>query len=172
GGPDAPGAEHYISKKWIVSMRRTAAVIGTAIFFVFVPCVLAGVVPWWISRWEFQLSFLGVELTRFVGAALILAGVAGLVDSFVRFALQGLGTPAPIAPPQHLVVTGLYRHVRNPMYVVVSSLIFGQGLLFGNVPVLEYGFVIWLTFFAFVLLYEEPALRRKFGKQYEEFCIR
>ena len=98
-------------------MRRTAAVIGTAIFFLFVPCVLAGVVPWWISRWEFRLSFLGVELTRFVGAALILAGVSGLVDSFGRFALQGLGTPAPIAPTQHLVVTGLYRYVRNPIYV-------------------------------------------------------
>jgi hypothetical protein len=75
-------------------MRRTAAVIGTAIFFLFVPCVLAGVVPRWISRWEFRLSVLGVELTRFVGAALILAGVTGLVDSFARFALQGLGTPA------------------------------------------------------------------------------
>ena len=71
-------------------MPRTAAVIGTAIFFVFVPCVLAGLVPWWISHWEFRLSFRGVELTRFVGAALILAGVVGLVDSFVRFALQGL----------------------------------------------------------------------------------
>ena len=66
----------------------------------------------------------------------------------------------------------VYRHVRNPMYVGVSSLILGQGLLFGNVPVLEYGFVVWLVFFAFVLFYEEPALRRKFGKQYEEFCIR
>ena len=85
-------------------MRRTTAVIGTAIFFVFVPCVLGGVVPWWISRWEFRSSFLGVELTRFVGAALILAGVVGLVDSFVRFALEGLGTPAPIAPTQHLAL--------------------------------------------------------------------
>src|ERR1700751_4003023 len=81
-------------------MRRTAAVIGTAIFFVFAPCVVAGVVPWWISRWEFRLSFLGGEVTRFVGAGLILAGVAGLVDSYARFALQGLGTPAPIAPTQ------------------------------------------------------------------------
>src|SRR5262252_3325844 len=151
-------------------MRRTAAVIGTAIFFVFVPCVLAGLVPWWISRWEFRLSFLGVELTRFVGAALILAGVAGLVDSFARFALQGLGTPAPIAPPQHLVVTGLYRYVRNPMYVAVVSLIFGQGLLFGSVGVLEYGMVVWLGFHIFVLAYEEPTLRAKFGDEYKEFC--
>src|SRR5260370_34012141 len=112
-------------------MGRTAAVIGTAIFFLFVPCVLAGVVPWWISRWEFKLSFLGVELTRYVGAALILAGVTGLVDSFARFALQGLGTPAPIAPTQHLVVTGLYRYVRNPIYLAVAAVIFVQAVLFG-----------------------------------------
>ncbi len=101
-------------------MRRTAAVIGTAIFFVFVPCVVAGVVPWWISNWKFRLSFPGAELTRFVGSALILVGVSGLVDSFGRFALQGLGTPAPIVPTQHLVVTGLYRYVRNPLYVAVA----------------------------------------------------
>ena len=70
-------------------MRRTAAVIGTAIFFVFVPCVVAGVVPWWISHWEFRLSFLGVELTRFVGSALILAGVSGLVEFIRAFRAAG-----------------------------------------------------------------------------------
>jgi protein-S-isoprenylcysteine O-methyltransferase Ste14 len=144
-------------------MRRTAAVIGTAIFFVFVPCVLAGVVPWWISRWEFRLSFLGVELTRFVGAALILASVAGLVDSFVRFALQGLGTPAPIAPTQHLVVTGLYRYVRNPMYVAVAAVIFGQAVLFGDWRLFAYG-VLFVG-------YEEPTLKKSFGAEYESFRI-
>ena len=153
----------------MVSMRRAAAVIGTAIFFVFVPCVLAGVVPWWISRWEFQLSFLGVELARFVGAVLILAGAAGLVDSFVRFALQGLGTPAPIAPPQHLVVTGLYRYVRNPMYVALVAVILGQAILFGDWRLMTYGGLMWLAFHAFVLTYEEPVLAQKFGAEYEDF---
>jgi len=152
-------------------MPRTAAVIGTAIFFVFAPCVVAGVVPWWISRWEFRLPFLGVELTRFVGAALILAGLAGLVDSFARFALQGLGTPAPIAPPQHLVVTGLYRYVRNPIYVAVAVVIFGQALLFGDWGLFAYGAVVWIAFHLFVVGYEEPTLKRSFGAEYEAFCI-
>jgi|GEM_PF-6611037 len=80
-------------------MRSAGAVIGTAIFLVFVPCVLAGVVPWWISRWEFLPPFFDVQATRAVGMLLIVAGLPGLVDSFARFALQGLGTPAPIAPP-------------------------------------------------------------------------
>ena len=95
-----------------------------------------------------------------------------LLDSFARFAIQGLGTPAPVAPPQRLVVSGLYRYVRNPMYVAVVSLIFGQALLFGSISLLEYGFVVWLGFFAFVLVYEEPTLRGKFGKEYEDYCSR
>ena len=150
-------------------MRKAAAVIGTAIFFLFVPCVLAGVVPWWISRWEFKLSFPGVELTRVVGAALILAGVTGLVDSFARFALQGLGTPAPIAPTQNLVVTGLYRYVRNPIYVAVVAVILGQAILFGDWRLMTYGVFMWLAFHAFVLTYEEPVLAQSFGAQYEDF---
>jgi hypothetical protein len=105
-----------------------------------------------------------------IGALAIAAGAPILLDSFTRFANQGLGTPAPIRPPQRLVVAGLYRYVRNPMYVAVSLLNLGQGLLFGSVRLLEYGLVVWLGFFAFVFLYEEPALRRKFGKEYEQFC--
>src|SRR3954471_8505555 len=120
-------------------MRRAAAVIGTAIFFVFVPCVLAGVVPWWITRWEFLPPFFGLQATRAVGIVLIVAGLPGLVDSFARFALQGLRTPAPIAPTENLVVTGLYRHVRNPMYVAVVAVILGQSLLFGDWRLVAYG---------------------------------
>ena len=153
-------------------MKRAGAALGSAIFLVVAPGTVAVYVPWMICRWRFAPPLLGFLSLRVIGALMIVAGLPVLLDSFARFAVQGLGTPAPVAPPQHLVINGLYRHVRNPMYVAVSSLIFGQGLLFGNVSVLEYGFVVWLTFFAFVLLYEEPALRGKFGEQYEEYCIR
>ncbi len=93
-----------------------------------------------------------------------------LLDSFVRFALEGLGTPAPVLPTEHLVVTGLYRFVRNPMYVGVLSVILGQGLLLGDTQVLRYGAVVWLAFGLFVIGYEEPTLRRTFGEEYERFC--
>ncbi len=101
---------------------------------------------------------------------LICAGLPLLLDSFARFAIQGFGTPAPIAPPRHLVVTGLYRYVRNPMYVAVSALVFGQGLLFGSVRVLKYGLAVAVGFHLFVLLYEEHALCSKFGDEYENYC--
>jgi len=152
-------------------MRRAAAVIGTAIFFVFVPCVLAGVVPWWISRWEFLPPFFDLQATRAVGILLIVAGLPGLVDSFARFALQGLGTPAPIAPTQHLVVTGLYRYVRNPIYVALAAVIFGQAVLFGDWRLFAYGAVFCLVCHLFVVGYEEPTLKKSFGAEYEAFRI-
>ena len=103
------------------------------------------------------------------GAALIAAGAAVVLDSFARFALQGLGTPAPVFPTRRLIITGFYRYVRNPMYVAVVAIILGQGLLFGNVVLLGYGTLGWLVCYLFVVLYEEPTLRASFGPDYERF---
>jgi protein-S-isoprenylcysteine O-methyltransferase Ste14 len=149
--------------------RKVWATLGSAVFLVMAPGFVAGLVPFWISRWRIEAPFLGTLLFRFAGAVLIALGGIVLLDSFARFALAGLGTPAPVFPTRHLVVTGLYRHVRNPMYLAVVSTIFGQGLLFGNVSVLEYGALVWLLFHIFVLIYEEPALRASFGSEYESF---
>lgn len=150
-------------------MKRAAALVGSAVFLVIAPGTVAVYVPWTICRWRVMPPLLGFMPFRALGLLLIVAGLPVLLDSFVRFATQGLGTPAPVAPPQHLVVTGLYRYVRNPMYVAVLALIFDQGLLFGSVRVLEYGLIVWLGFHLFVLLYEEPTLHSKFGQEYEEF---
>ena len=150
-------------------MRKTVAVLGSALFFVVAPSVLAGFIPWSIAHWEFRPPFFDLQATRAVGMLLIVVGLPGLIDSFARFALQGLGTPAPIAPPQNLVVTGLYRYVRNPMYVAVVAVILGQGILFGDWRLLNYGGLMWLAFHAFVVAYEEPVLAESFGAQYENF---
>src|SRR5215470_4679929 len=134
------------------AVQKTIAVLGSALFFLVAPSVLAGLIPWSITHWEFRPPFFDLQATRAVGMLLIVAGLPGLIDSFARFALQGLGTPAPIAPPQNLVVTGLYRYVRN-MDVAVVAVILGQGILFGDGRLLTYG---GLMFHAFVLAYEEP----------------
>lgn len=155
-----------------VPMKRALAILGSAIFLVIAPGTLAGYGPWAICRWRMAPPFFGFFPIRMVGVLLIAAGLPVLLDSFARFAIQGLGTPAPVAPPQRLVVTGLYRYVRNPIYVAVVSLIFGQGLFFSSVGVLEYGLAVWLFFFAWVLIVEEPTLRGKFGKDYEDYCAR
>jgi protein-S-isoprenylcysteine O-methyltransferase Ste14 len=151
-------------------MKRGSAIAGSAIFLVIAPGTVMILAPWWISRWQMSAPLLGISFFRVIGALLMVAGLPVLLDSFARFAIQGLGTPAPIAPPSHLVVSGLYRYVRNPMYVAGVLIIGGQGLFFGNLRVLEYVLVAWLVFHLFVLLYEEPVLRSKFGAEYEEFC--
>ena len=151
-------------------MTRTTAIVVSAIFAVIAPGTVAGIVPWWISRWKLQAPFLHFYGFRVIGVVLIVASLPVLLDSFARFALQGFGTPAPVFPTRHLVVTGLYHYVRNPMYVAVIGLIAGQALLLGNRTLLSYGIVVWLCFHAFVLFYEEPVLRKKYAAEYEEFC--
>ena len=93
-----------------------------------------------------------------------------VLGSFARFALQGGGTPAPVAPTQRLVVEGPYRHVRNPIYVAVVAIILGQGLLFAREPPHLRRDPVGGGFQDFVLLYEEPTLRETYGKEYEAYC--
>ena len=150
-------------------MKRLSAVVGTGLFLLLAPGTVAGLVPWWITRWRMQSPLLGFSGFRVIGALMIAAGIAVVLDSFARFALQGLGTPAPILPTRHLVVSGLYRYVRNPMYVGVLGVILGQGLLFGDGRLFAYGVLLWLGVHVFVVGYEEPTLRRSFGTEYEAF---
>ena len=103
------------------------------------------------------------------GAALLAAGAAALLHAFARFALQGLGTPAPVAPTERLVVTGLYRYVRNPMYLAVAGTILGQWLLLGRPVLLAYAVVFGAIVYAFVRGYEEPTLARRYGEEYERY---
>ena len=151
-------------------MKRSLSILGSALFLVLAPGTVAVLVPYWISRWRFGQGALALLPIRILGGLLIAIGAAGLLDSFARFALKGLGTPAPVFPTQHLVVSGLYRYVRNPMYVSVLATILGQALLFGNLHLLEYGAGAWLISHIFVRTYEEPTLRTTFGEEYERFC--
>jgi len=126
-------------------------------------------VPWWISRWRIDAPLWGIPEFRGAGVALLIAGLAVLLDSFARFAFQGLGSPAPIFPTRRLVVDGLYGYVRNPIYIAVVAMIVGQGVLFGNIGLLEYATVVGVGFHVFVIAYEEPKLRATFGATYDVF---
>lgn len=147
-------------------MTRTTALLGSAFFLVLAPGTVAGLVPWLIVRWPAPIA--GPTLA-IPGAVVIGFGLALLLECFGRFAVQGRGTPAPVAPPARLVVTGPYRRVRNPMYVAVIALILGQAALFANPWLLAYAALIWLCFHTFVLAYEEPTLKRLFPQDYPAF---
>jgi protein-S-isoprenylcysteine O-methyltransferase Ste14 len=145
---------------------RLDAVVGSFIFFWVAPGIVAGWIPYRLTGWRVQAPLLGVTAGRLMGGVVAAVGLVCLIECFARFALEGRGTPAPVAPTEELVVSGLYRHVRNPMYVAVLALIVGQALIFGSSDLLIYAGVIWLLFHMFVLVYEEPALERQFGQSY------
>ncbi len=150
-------------------MGRTAAAIGSVIFFILAPGVVAYLVPFLLAQTQAESWQLDPPVVKWAGLALGLAGTIALIECFARFAWQGIGTPAPIAPTEHLVVTGLYRHVRNPMYVAVLAIILAQAMWFASLAILIYAAIIWASFTAFVMLYEEPTLARTFGAEYAAY---
>ena len=145
-----------------MSRGRVRAAVGSLLFLFVAPGVVAGLVPWLITGWgvDEQLAVLPLQV---LGALLIAGGAAVILNAFARFVLEGVGTPAPVAPTEKLVVGGLYRHVRNPMYVAVASTIIGQALL------LAYAALFMAVVAAFVHLYEEPTLTRQFGDDYTRY---
>jgi protein-S-isoprenylcysteine O-methyltransferase Ste14 len=149
-------------------MRRSTAAIGTAAFFVAAPGTVVGLVPWLITAWERHEPLPGWAVAQAVGVLLICAGLVPPVHAFVQFARAG-GTPMPIAPTQHLVVSGFNRYVRNPMYLGLLTVIVGQALLFGQVSLLLYAAAFGVVTALFVRWYEEPALTRQFGAEYEAY---
>ncbi|MBI4517547.1 MAG: isoprenylcysteine carboxylmethyltransferase family protein [Deltaproteobacteria bacterium] len=145
--------------------------IGTTVFVLFVgPGPVIVLVPYLLTGWNLAPAFFGWETTRWLGVVTCLAAAPLLANALVGFVRRGQGTPAPVAPPRHLVVAGVYRYVRNPMYIGVLAMIVGQGVFLASVVVLLYAAGVALAFHLFVVLYEEPALRRKFGDNYRAYC--
>ena len=143
--------------------------IKTAIFSVVVPGTVGLLIPYSLQKsTENRLPF--PLLQGMIGGLLLLLGVAIYLWCAWDFAVKGLGTPAPIDAPKVLVVKGLYRFTRNPMYVGVGAMLAGQGILFGSQAIAIYFCGVVLAFNLFVRFYEEPVLRRKFGAQYDEYC--
>ena len=147
-------------------MGKRIAAAGSLVFFALAPGVMAGLIPWSLTGWEAKDTW---PALRVLGAVLIAVGLVVLVQAFVRFVVEGVGTPAPIAPTEHLVVGGLYRHVRNPMYVAVATVIVGQALVLGRPALLLYAVAFIAVTATFVRLYEEPTLRERYGAEYEAY---
>ena len=146
------------------------ALLGTIAFTLTIPATVIVLVPYLLTGWHLRPPLLGLEATRSLGGALIVLAAPLFFRFLSGFVREGHGTPAPIAPTEHLVVGGPFRWVRNPGYVAVVSLVVGQALLFGSRALLAYAAALAVAFHLFVVLYEEPALRRQFGDEYEAYC--
>lgn len=149
-------------------MRIFSAIAGSALFLVVAPGVVAGLVPWLLTE-HYRKPLAAAPGFVAAGSIFAVGAAAVLLHAFARFALEGLGTPAPVAPTEKLVVGGVYRHVRNPMYVAVLSIILGQALLFSSWPVAIYGLIAAAAMVCFVKVYEEPTLTSRYGAEYEVY---
>jgi protein-S-isoprenylcysteine O-methyltransferase Ste14 len=147
-------------------MTRARAAAGSLVFLLIAPGAATILMPWLLTGWD---STDPPPALKIAGAALIAAGAAVLLSAFARFVIEGIGTPAPVAPPEHLVVGGFYRYVRNPMYVAVTSTIVGQAALLGRPELLLYAALFVAAVATFVYAYEQPTLSARFGADYEEY---
>ena len=150
-------------------MRKGRAAAGSLVFLVLAPGIVAGLVPWVLTGWRVRQPLPYWVPLQAAGLILLAVGVVVLLHAFWRFVIEGLGTPAPVAPTKRLVVGGLYRYVRNPMYLAVTAIIVGQALALGQLILLLYAAAFAVAVVAFVHWYEEPMLRRQFGDQYETY---
>ncbi len=145
---------------------RTGPLLGSLAFLLVGPGTAAVWLPLLLTGWRVGAPFLGIPAARLAGIALAAAGAGVVLECFLRFALEGRGTPAPMAPTEALVVRGLYRRVRNPMYVAVLAVVLGEALVLGSLLLLAYAAVLWTVFHVFVVVYEERVLARKYGESY------
>jgi protein-S-isoprenylcysteine O-methyltransferase Ste14 len=148
-------------------MTRRQAAARSLYFLVVVPGFVAGVAPFlWTDRWE---SNDPPAWLRTTGIALIVAGATALIGAFVRFVIEGSGTPAPWEPTEQLVKGGLYRYVRNPMYLAVGAVIAGEAALLGRADLLIYLAAFFAIVVLFVHRYEQPDLTKRFGAAYDDY---
>jgi len=139
------------------------------LFTIIVPGTFGVYIPMAIAR-ATGAKAAGFGFYWLVGFGLLMVGALIYLICVMEFAVRGRGTPAPIDAPKHLVVSGLYRYVRNPMYVGVLAVVLGLTFLARSAELLGYAALLALVFHGFIRLYEEPALRRQFGAEYEEYC--
>jgi len=148
---------------------RIKPILKLLAFTLVVPCSVTVWVPYFFWPSIGMSSYKAGHFTP-VGILPIAVGASGYFWCAWDFAFAGRGTPAPIDPPKVLVARGLYRFVRNPMYISVVLVLLGESLLFESLRLLRYALAVWVFFHLFVVFHEEPALRNKFGASYEDYC--
>jgi len=136
-------------------------------FVMYAPVPVIGIFPYLITRWVQQPPFLGIDALRYVGMALIPVGLIVHIAGFLTLARGGAN---PIPPVYAIVKNGLFAWTRNPMYIGALTAVFGQALLFGSRGLLYFIAGVLTVAHTFAVTYDEPELRKKFGKEYIDYC--
>jgi protein-S-isoprenylcysteine O-methyltransferase Ste14 len=140
-------------------------------FTILHPGLVAGLIPFWIlGRKANSRAFQSWQFSQYSGALVCAIGLVIMLSCIISFAVRGLGTLSPADPTKRLVITGLYRFSRNPMYIGVMMILIGEAIFFQSVNLWIYLLVVFIGFNIFILLHEEPRLRRDFGEEYNRYC--
>jgi len=145
--------------------------LKSVFFLIIVPGTVTLVIPYFILLDGSAVNLGHWAAQQWLGSIAILLGAAILLRCVWDFASVGRGTLAPIDPPKELVVGGLYRYVRNPMYVGVLLLLLGEAALFQSAALVRYATGWLVVIHLVVVFYEEPVLRHRFGESYDRYCL-
>lgn len=145
--------------------------IRNLLFTILQPGLVAGLIPLWITGFRINNIFDEVwQLDHYIGTIAFLIGFVIMLWCIISFAVKGRGTLSPLDPTKRLVVTGLYKFSRNPMYVGVTLILIGEAIFFQSVELWIYSLFVFITFNIFAILVEEPRLRKDFGEEYNLYC--
>jgi len=152
-------------------MLSTASLLLRNLFFTILhPGLVTVLFPYWILGSRNIYFIQPWSIYQYFGAFLFAVGLTGLVNCILRFAFEGKGTLSPADPTKKLVISGLYRYTRNPMYVSVTIMLIGEAIYFQSTNLWVYVVIVFILFNVFIMLVEEPRLRRDFGNEYEQYC--
>ncbi len=141
------------------------------LFIALQPGVAVFLIPFLILRWRgYQIWPASLSLSHLVGGVLVAAGTIGALIVIFRFVAEGAGTISPLDPTKKLVVRGIYKYTRNPMYIAAIVVVVGGAIFWWSFELLIYAAVLFTVFSLFVMLHEEPRLRREFGEEYTAYC--
>ena len=146
--------------------------LRTLLFTIFVPGSVTVLVPGLLMMWGWTPAVISVEPARWLGPPILFLGVCIYAWTAWDFTFTGKGTPLPVDAPGKLVVRGLYKYSRNPMYIGVLSVIVGEAFILQHLTLLIYAALVFSVFQTFIIVYEEPTLRRLFGDEYRDYCAR
>jgi protein-S-isoprenylcysteine O-methyltransferase Ste14 len=140
-------------------------------FTILQPGLVAGLIPYWIlGRKAMSVPIQPQKFHQYLGVMIFIVGLGIMLSCIVNFAIKGRGTLSPADPTKHLVVAGLYKYSRNPMYLGVIMMLIGEAVFFQSSALWIYLVVVFIGFHLFILMHEEPRLKKDFEAEYKEYC--
>lgn len=156
-----------------VTSRSTSLFWRNLLFTILQPGMVAGLIPWFIARRAFADTFaIPFGIGQYLGITITAIGAGITLHCIARFAIEGRGTLSPADPTRQLVLHGLYRFTRNPMYIGVTLTLVGEAVFTGSASLWIYSGSIFAVFNIYIIYWEEPRLRKDFGSSYEAYCRR